>query len=146
MHAYQRVKNVNFSEKVLCLLSSWQLQLTHYISVLRFYTSWKHQKTFRFSDVFRDCRKATPSYYRLSNICRTRYGPVRAVSKAIFVPVDRYGAQINKLKKQIKFWKLTCLLLKKKHYDNFQVFLFDYPRIFSFSRHFHFSPLFSSLD
>ena len=33
--------------------------LTHYSPVLLFYTPWKHQKTFRFSDVFRGCRKAT---------------------------------------------------------------------------------------
>ena len=36
------------------------LVLTHYSPVLPFYTPWKHQKTFRFSDVFRGYRKATP--------------------------------------------------------------------------------------
>ena len=34
--------------------------LSHYSLVLLFYTSWKHQKTFRFSDVFRVYKKATP--------------------------------------------------------------------------------------
>ena len=34
--------------------------LTHYIPVLLIYTPWKHQKTFKFSDVFRGYRKATP--------------------------------------------------------------------------------------
>ena len=34
--------------------------LTHYNPVLLFYTPWKHQKTFRFPDVFRGYRKATP--------------------------------------------------------------------------------------
>ena len=34
--------------------------LTHYRRVLLFYTPWKHQKTQRFSDVFRWYRKATP--------------------------------------------------------------------------------------
>ena len=34
--------------------------LTHHSPVLLFYTLWKHQKTFRFSDVFRGYRKATP--------------------------------------------------------------------------------------
>ena len=34
--------------------------LTHYRPVLLFYTSWKHQKTSRFSDVFRGYRKAAP--------------------------------------------------------------------------------------
>ena len=33
--------------------------LIHDILVLLFYTSWKHQKTFRFSDVFRGYRKET---------------------------------------------------------------------------------------
>ena len=34
-------------------------RLTHYNPVLLFYTPWKHQKTFRFSDVYRGYRKAT---------------------------------------------------------------------------------------
>ena len=34
--------------------------LTQYSPVLLFYTPWKHQKTFRFSDVFRGYKKATP--------------------------------------------------------------------------------------
>ena len=35
--------------------------LTHYTSVLLFYyTPWKHRETFRFYDVFRGYRKATP--------------------------------------------------------------------------------------
>ena len=37
-------------------LFSWMMcwmNLTHFISVLHFYTSWKHQKAVRFSDVFR---------------------------------------------------------------------------------------------
>ena len=34
--------------------------LTHYSPVLLFNTPWKHQKTFRFSDVFRGYRKVTP--------------------------------------------------------------------------------------
>ena len=34
--------------------------LTHYSSVLLFYTPWKHQKIFRFSNVFRGYRKPTP--------------------------------------------------------------------------------------
>ena len=34
--------------------------LTHYSPVLLFYTPWNDQKTFRFSDVFRGYRKATP--------------------------------------------------------------------------------------
>ena len=38
----------------------------YYSRVLLFYTTWKHRKTFRFSDVFRRCRKATPDYFGLS--------------------------------------------------------------------------------
>ena len=32
------------------------LELTYYSPVLLIYTPWKHQKIFRFSDVFRGCR------------------------------------------------------------------------------------------
>ena len=35
-------------------------ELTHYSSVLLFYTPMKHHKTQRFSDVFKEYRKATP--------------------------------------------------------------------------------------
>ena len=105
-----------------------------------FYTSWK-QKTFRFSDVFRGCRKATQGCYGLSNIFRTRYCPVRAVFKAIFMPVDRLGAQRNKFKKQIKFWKLTCLRLKKKNWK-FSIFPFWLPHVFQLYSTFSFLTFF----
>ena len=36
--------------------------------VLLFHTFWKHQKTFRFSDVFRRYRRATPDCNGLSNL------------------------------------------------------------------------------
>ena len=36
------------------------IKVTHYSPLLLFYTPWKHWKTFRFSDVFRWYRKATP--------------------------------------------------------------------------------------
>ena len=38
----------------------WVTYFTQYSSELLFYTPSKHQKTFRFSDVFRGYRKATP--------------------------------------------------------------------------------------
>ena len=40
-------------------VSQWIL--THYSPVLLFYISWKHQKTFRFSDIFRGYKNTTPS-------------------------------------------------------------------------------------
>ena len=43
-------------------------QSTHYSPVLLFYTPWKHQKTFRFSDVFKGCRKLTPGCNELTSI------------------------------------------------------------------------------
>ena len=46
-------------------ISNLRLPLTHYSSVLLFYTPWKHQKTFRFSDNFRGYRKLTLSCNRL---------------------------------------------------------------------------------
>ena len=42
--------------------------LTHYQPGLFFYTTWKHQKTFRFSDVFRGYRKATPGCNGLKGV------------------------------------------------------------------------------
>ena len=44
--------------------------LTHYSQVLLFYTPWKHQKIFRFSDDFRGYRNATPGSNRLSEFKR----------------------------------------------------------------------------
>ena len=46
---------------------SWS-SLTHYSPVLLFYTPWKHQKTFKFSDVFRGYRIATPGCNRLRRL------------------------------------------------------------------------------
>ena len=52
------------SQKVIKMKSHknelWKIKLTHYSPVLLFYTPWKHQKIFRFSDVFRGYRKAMP--------------------------------------------------------------------------------------
>ena len=42
------------------LVGLLKLHLTHYSPVLLFCTSWEHQKTFRFSNVCRGYRKATP--------------------------------------------------------------------------------------
>ena len=43
--------------------------LTHYSPVLLFYMHWKYQNTFRFSDVFRGYRKATPGFNWLTLTC-----------------------------------------------------------------------------
>ena len=44
------------------------MNLTDYSPVLLFGTPWKHQKTFRFSDVFRGYRKATSGCNGLSEL------------------------------------------------------------------------------
>ena len=55
-----------FHRKIKCIFEQnfkWFLEkslLTHYSLVLLFFTPWIHQKTFRFPDVFRGYRKATP--------------------------------------------------------------------------------------
>ena len=46
----------------------WKAALTHYSPVLLFYIPWKHQKTLRFSDVFRGYRKATPGCNGLNGL------------------------------------------------------------------------------
>ena len=43
-----------------CVTFCYYPSLTHYSPVLLFYNPWKHQKIFRFSDVFRGYRKTTP--------------------------------------------------------------------------------------
>ena len=52
--------------------------LTHYSPVLLFYNSWKHQKTFRFSDIF---RKATPDCYGLK--CDEKEKNLSAILKKV---------------------------------------------------------------
>ena len=47
--------------------------LPNYIPILLFYTPWKHQKTFRFTDVFREYRNATPSCNGLSKFKQINY-------------------------------------------------------------------------
>ena len=67
---------VNFCSKIYQLEKGWEISdvsinkhnfcsnlnfwLTHYSPVLLFHTPWKYQKTFRFPDVFRGYRRATP--------------------------------------------------------------------------------------
>ena len=54
-------QNQIFNKKQNSYVSSFLVScLIHYSLVLLFYTPWKLQKTFRFSDVFRGYRKATP--------------------------------------------------------------------------------------
>ena len=61
-----------------------QLTLTHYSPMLLFYTPLKHQKTFRFSDVFRGYRKVTPGCNGLSksNIAIYMFKVSRALETA----------------------------------------------------------------
>ena len=52
---------------MLSMFKEWDhLKLTYYSPVLLFYTPWKHQKTFSFSDVFKGDRKATLGFNGLS--------------------------------------------------------------------------------
>ena len=60
-----------------------QSTLTHYSPVLLFYTPWKHQKTFRFSDVFRGYRKATPGCNGLNNIWAKHWTPTHVPPQLI---------------------------------------------------------------
>ena len=55
----------SFNGNYMC----WKIApLNHYSPVSLFYTPWKHQKTFSFSDVFRWYRKATPGCNGLMQI------------------------------------------------------------------------------
>ena len=57
--AYNDIGTNSFTFFISLDLNFNQTYLTHYSPVLLFYTPWKHQKTFRFSDVFRGYIKAT---------------------------------------------------------------------------------------
>ena len=55
---------------IVKVFNSFTGVLTHYSPVLVFYTPWKHQKIFRFSDIFRGYRKATPGCNGLRTLRR----------------------------------------------------------------------------
>ena len=62
LHSVSQIYRITFLE----------LPLTHHSPLLLFYTPRKHQKTFRFPDVFRGYGKATPGCNRLTtNILKT---------------------------------------------------------------------------
>ena len=68
---WQQLKNGIFpvSNKILFVPHKIShLKLTHYSAVLLFYTPWKHLNTFRFSNIFRGYRKATPGCNGLNNL------------------------------------------------------------------------------
>ena len=73
----------NFYILFYFLVSVCLLRLTLYRPMLLFHTPWKHQKTFRFSDVFRGYRKATPGCNGLNNILST-------LSQAIIASVSKF--------------------------------------------------------
>ena len=76
--------------------------LTHYSQVLLFDTPWKHQKNFRFSDVFRGYRKATPGCNRLRWFVGSRYG-----KKTFCQNNDKFGYSL--IKNDIMFMYLLCI-------------------------------------
>ena len=55
---YNRPWNTQYNEnRYRSARAEYSIWLTHSSPVLLFYTPWKHQKTFRFSDVFRGIEK-----------------------------------------------------------------------------------------
>ena len=54
--------------KDITIFSHFWLTLTHCSPVLLIYTPWKHQKTFRFSDVFKGYRQAKPGCNGLKSV------------------------------------------------------------------------------
>ena len=54
------ILEAKFGDDPLLDCSFPKTNFIHYSLVLLFYTPWKHQKTYRFSDVFRGYRKTTP--------------------------------------------------------------------------------------
>ena len=73
----------NFHILFYFLASVCLLRLTLYRPMLLFHAPRKHQKTFRFSDVFGGYRKATPGCNGLSNILST-------LSQAIIASVSKF--------------------------------------------------------
>ena len=116
-------KTIRDRLQILLLLLSESISLTNYSPVLLFYTPWKHQKTFRFSDVFRVYRKATPgcnglnsSWNRqktsrfLTKNCRN----LEIISKDLKMPTDNASwLQLEKLIIiEILTWQLKFCFLK----------------------------------
>ena len=58
-HAKYVILSNTVRDVALHLQSREPIALTHYSPVLLIYIPWKHQKTFRFPDVFRRYRKVT---------------------------------------------------------------------------------------
>ena len=71
--------------------TTFNFSLIHYCPVLLFYTPWKHQKIFRFSDVFRGYRKATLGCNGLKQfLCDA---PVKATLKGITLHSGYYACE-----------------------------------------------------
>ena len=60
VHKSEYVWKIIIYISYLSILNAKICNLTHYSPVLLFFTPWKYQKTFTFSDIFRGYRKATP--------------------------------------------------------------------------------------
>ena len=73
-------------------IATIKLHLTHCSPALLFYTSWKHQKIFRFSDAFRGYRKATlgcnglksKTFFSVKHTCFLKFNKKIYIRKSIF--------------------------------------------------------------
>ena len=76
--------------------------LTHYSPVLLFYTHWKHQETFRFSDIFMGYRKATLG---CNGLMKIRY--LRGCYVVTFCPLllPSKGCRMHALSSDLKLTK-----------------------------------------
>ena len=88
------------------------VNLTHFSPVLLFYTPWKHQKTFRFFDVFRGNRKVTPGCNGLSCNLQTL---------ANHFPYFLYSCILHVLMYQVML-KIHCFSLEQIVFHGFAVY------------------------
>ena len=97
----------DFNKFSLYIIGMQLCSLTHYSPVLLFYTPWKHQKTFRFSDVFRGYRKAIPVCNGLNNSVFF----VRILWRVFFQPITMALIRSVLLHQTCKFYLFISLFI-----------------------------------
>ena len=95
----------HFYKTSLLLETILSYLITHYSLVLLFYIPWKHQKKFRFSDVFRRYRKATPGCNGL------RSGSHPPQENALFASVDDEKCILFRFKSSFRFQYIKFFFL-----------------------------------
>ena len=109
-----------------------QLSLTYYSPVLLFYTPWKYQKTFRFSDIFRGYRKATPGCNGLNSLRCSIYFSSGDIYKwhVCHYPTNIYLFRVRNTSKRYEISsKLTIETPERRHWRRSGVLIVNFEHI-----------------